>query len=178
MNVPLPAVSTIAWCALVGLGVGAILIFQNRGDKQGPVAARALPKNTLVLSGDLTNPGFTGRYVVAPDGIKKDATLRLQDVADQPLLPEAPPVKLLLSLPIARSAMVGGVNAGSTMQLCGKAPLSFGAVTIHTIGCDRAAANCSAVVELPSSAAADFAVKGLKDQTSAGELRLAASCEQ
>jgi hypothetical protein len=76
-------------------------------------------------------------------------------------------------------SVTGGVNAGSKIRLCGKAPTSFGDVTVQAVRCDygEAATNCSAIIELPGSAVADVAAKALKDESSSKELRLSATCE-
>lgn len=174
----LRSISVIVWCVLVLAGVAYLGFTSDRGAKSGVVAKRQLPKNTLVLAGDIEQPEFVNRYVVAPAGVDKGAVLRPEHVADQPILPEVPPPKLLLSLAVPRADVVKGINAGSKLKLCGKAPLAYGDVTVLAVRCDsnNTGASCSAIVELPGNAAGDVATKGLKDQTSTGEMHLAASC--
>jgi hypothetical protein len=165
------------WCALILIGVCVMIFATNRNTKPGPTATRFLPANTFLTPGDLQISGFTGRYVVSPIGVQKDAELRSEDVGDAPLLTQSS-VKLMLSVPILRSAVQGGVNAGRKLQLCGTASHSFGSVSVLAVHCNSAdlAESCSAVVEVPGTAAGDLADKGLKDQTSLGNLHLAAAC--
>jgi hypothetical protein len=169
-------VSMIIWCGLVLIGLIVLLPGSYRTIKSGPVATRLLPRNTLLLPSETENPGFTYRYIVAKDGVKKGEALRPEDVADQPVLLEAPPAKLLLLLPLPRASVAGGFNAGSKVRLCGKAAVAFGEVTIQAVRCD-ADASCAAAIELPVSAAGDVVAKGLKDQTSTSELRLSTTCD-
>jgi hypothetical protein len=141
------------------------------------VAARFLPPNTLLVTGDLLQPGFTGRYVVAKGGVEKDHRLSAQDVADQPDPPDAPPVRLLLSLPVPFVDVISRVNAGMVVQLCGKPPNAFGPVKVEVVRCNQdEVPSCSATVEVSSDAAAGLANKGLKDKASSAELHLAATC--
>ncbi len=167
------------WGLLILIGVLIIVIVPGEKANPGPIAARFLPRNTLLLPSELTDPGYTSRYVIAQDGIKQGVALRPGDVADQPMLLEAPPVKLMLTLPLPVVSVTGGVNAGSKIRLCGKAPTSFGDVTVQAVRCDygEAATNCAAIIELPGSAVADVAAKALKDESSSKELRLSATCE-
>jgi hypothetical protein len=169
-------ISMIAWVVLVIVGVLVLTFCSDRGGKPGVVTKRDLPRNTLVQAGDIDQPAFVNRYVVAPGGVSKGAALRPEDVADQPILPEVAPPKLLLSLSVPRADVVKGINAGSKFKLCGKAPLAYGDIAVIAVRCGSSGATCSALVELPTSAAADVASKGLKDQASIAEMRLAASC--
>jgi hypothetical protein len=177
-DMPRVVKAMLVWCLLVLAGVIFIVFWgSDRNTKHAPIASRPLPKNTLLLSSDMTNPGFTGRYIVAPNGVKLGAALRPEDVADQPNLLEPQP-KLLLSLPVPQTAVAGGLNAGSKVQLCGKAPLSFGPVITQALRCelDKPAADCAVIVELPSDAVSEVAAKGFKDEASIKELRLSATC--
>jgi hypothetical protein len=167
-------IAWIIWCVLIAGGV-LLIVFGPQPESAGPIATRALPVNTLVLPTDVKYEGYIGRYVVAADGIKEGARLRPQDVAN---LPTVPPIKLLLTLPLRRAMVLDGVNAGSKVQLCGKAPLAFGTVTVQTVHCSAfgVGGDCTSLVEVPAAIGADIATKGLKDQSSAAELRLATTC--
>lgn len=167
------------WGVLTLIGVLVIVFAPGDKSKPGFAASRFLPRNTLLLASELAAPGYTNRYVVAPKGIRQGVALQSDDVADQPVLLEVSPVKLLLTLPIFAASVTAGVNAGKKIRLCGKAPTSFGDVTVQAVRCDpgEAGGNCAAIVELPGSAAADVAVKALKDEASTKELRLSATCD-
>jgi hypothetical protein len=171
-------VSIIAWILLVIGGLCILTFCSDRGGKSSVVTRRDLPRNTLVQASDIEQPTFVNRYVVAPAGVSKGAALRPEDVADQPVLPELAPAKLLLSLSVPRADVVKGINAGSKLKLCGKAPLAYGEVTVLAVRCgsNGTSATCSTLVELPTSAGADVATKGLKDQASTMEMHLAADC--
>lgn len=168
----------LVWGVMVVIGTLCLTLRSWLGPvESGPVAARFLPVNTLLGAGDLQLPGYSGRYIVAPDGVKQGDAVRPQDVAGQPVMAAAQAAKLLLDLPVPQSAVAGGINAGGTVQLCGKAPQSFGPVTVDLVRCPSAhLATCSAIVEVPAGAAGDLASKGLKDQASTSELHLGASC--
>jgi hypothetical protein len=167
----------LVWCLLVLAGLLVLVWGPDR--KPSPIASRTLARNTLLLPADVTYPGFVGRYVAAPDGVKQGAVLRASDIADQPALLDGPQGKLLLSVSISRAAVLAGLNAGSALQLCGKAPVSYGAVTIQAIRCDadKPGSSCASLVDVPTTIAGDLATKVLKDQTATNELRLAASCD-
>lgn len=166
----------IVWCLLVFVGTVFLALY---GKPQGPVASRLLPTNTYLIPGDLTYTGYDGRYVVAPKGLTQGATLHSGDTGDQPNLLEGAQGKLLLMVNLDRSAIIGGLNAGSNTQLCGKAPAAYGPVTIQAVRCEADKSNnrCIAMVDLPKASAGDVVTKALKDQTTTNELRLAAKCD-
>ena len=162
----------LIWAALMLIGLGIIAWSPSKGI--GPTAAHNLERNTLLIPDAVEIPGYSGRYVTAARTIGKGDTLRPQDMGDQPALIEASAVRMLLSLPLSRPAVDGGVNAGSKIELCGKTPLSYGSVVVRAVHCDfgSSTANCVAAVELPNDKAGDIASRGFKDQTSISELRL------
>jgi hypothetical protein len=167
--------SMIAWCVLVLVGT-IVLVGWGRG--ASPVASRHLPLNTLLMSGDLLYQSVTGRYVVAPDGIKQGSPVRPEDLSEQPVLPSAAG-RLLLTLDVLRRDVTAQrLNAGSAVQLCGKAPTDFARATVLLVRCpsDKPDAACSVLLDVPPDKAGDIAGKGLKDDASRKELRLAASC--
>ena len=167
----------LVWCLLVLTGLLVLVWGPDR--KPSSTASRTLARNTLLLPADVTYPGFSGRYVAAPDGVKQGAILRASDIADQPALLDGPQGRLLLSVSISRVAVLGGLNAGSAVHLCGKAPASYGSVTIQAVRCDpdKSAASCATLVDLPKTIAGDLAAKVLNDQAATNELRLAANCD-
>jgi hypothetical protein len=172
-----PAVPSLAWCVLV---LGGIVLIEFGGPRmpEVPRAARTLPVNTWLFGGDLLRPEFSGRYIVAPGGVAKDKPVESQDVADQPVLPRPPPIRLLLSLPVSYRDIVTGINAGATVRLCGKPPLALGAVTVTFVRCAvSGVTDCSAVIEVPPGTAADLAGKGLNNGTWNSELHLAPTCQ-
>jgi len=172
-----PALPSLVWGVLVLAGVVVLVFFSGERKPAWPTATRTLPANTYLVTGELQQAGLSGRYIIAPGGVKQGDPVRPQDIGDQPQLPPAPPVKLLLSLPLAYTDVVTGTNAASTAQLCGKAPLSFGSVAVDVVRCDQSdKPTCSAIVEVPPAAAADLAAEGLKDTNSTSELHLAATC--
>ena len=166
----------IVWCVLVLGGVAFLVVGHRKDAPGGPVPARHLPTNTLLLPGDLTQPGFTGRYIVAPKGVDPVKALQRSDVADRPTWSAASPAQLLLRLQVPWTTISSGINAGSSVQLCGKAPPTFGTVTVQWIRCGEPGASCAAFIEIPSTAAAKIAAEGLKDQASTSELHLATTC--
>ena len=177
------ALPALIWCALILAGVAFLVLGPQKNTASAPVAARSLPRNTLLVPGDLEQRGFADRYVVAPNGVQKGARLQPSDVADQPILPDPRSAELLLALPINRAAIVGGINSGSKVRLCGK-PLSettqteITTVDVYYVYCGQAkdSMNCTAIVELPGSLMARVATKGFIDQLTTGELHLAFSC--
>jgi hypothetical protein len=164
------------WCLLVLVGTIFLTLF---GRPQGPVASRILPMNTYIIPGDLTYPGYDGRYIVAPKGLTQGATLQTGDTADQPNLLDGSQGKLLLLVNVDRSVILGGLNAGGTTLLCGNAPAAYGAVTVQAVRCEADKSNnrCIAMVDLPKASAGDVVAKGLKDQTATTDLRLATKCD-
>lgn len=171
------ALPSLVWCVLVLVGL-MFIEFGGAGRSEAPRATHSLPFDTWLLNGDLRWPGFSGRYIVTPGGVAKDMPVGPSDLADQPVVPGAPPVRLLFSLPVSYADVVKGVNAGTTAQLCGKAPLALGTVTVTFVRCAAdGTTDCSAVVEVPASAAADLVGKGVKDGTWISELHLAPTCK-
>lgn len=166
----------VVWCILILAGT-VFLVWSRPGS--APTASRALPINTYLMPGDLSYPGYDGRYVVAPKGLVAGATLRPADVADQPSLIDGPHGRLLLLVNVDRAAVVGGLNAGSNTQLCGKPPTAYGGVTVQAVRCeaDRTAPRCVAVIDLAKAIAAEVVAKALKDQSTTTELRLATKCD-
>ncbi len=172
------ALPSVLWFGLVLGGLAFINWGPSAKPPLGPIAARFLPTNTYIVSGDLVLDGFTNRYIITPEGVPQGRTIRPQDVADQPVIPAAPPVRLLLSLPVTRAMVAAGLNAGKMAQLCGKAPEAIGTVTVLSLRCGGGGPGeaCTAVIEFPLETAGDLAAKGLKDKAQVKDLRLADKC--
>ena len=64
----------------------------------------------LLQAGDVEPSAFVDRYIVAPSGVQKGAAVRPEDVADQPILPEVSPSRLLLSVAVPLRDPTGAVS--------------------------------------------------------------------
>lgn len=151
----------LVWCVLVVIGILAV---GWRGDQPGPVAARKLPLNTLLLKGDLVPDAFAGRYVVRPpDGVPAGLALHLRDVAEQPVMPSSLEVGAYISVPVAAEEIAYGVNAQATAQLCDKDRAHLATVQIVVVRCDRAppapGVDCFALARVPDTEATKLAGK-------------------
>jgi hypothetical protein len=167
----------LIWCGLIVIGL-FFLVF-GPDQRPQPTAARDMAKNTFLLPNDINLQGFSGRYVVAPDGIKRGAVLKPSDVGDEPALLDGAQGRLLLAVAVPSAGVAKGWNAGSKLQLCGKGPTTFGPVTLAAVRCETgkpSVTTCAGLVELPKTGASDVASKALKDQTT-NELRLAEICD-
>lgn len=168
----------LVWCVLVVIGLAFV---GGKDDRSGPVAARQLPLNTLLLKSDLVPDVYAGRYVVKqPDGVAAGVPLRPQDVASQPVMPSGLEVGTYYSVPVAAAEIAYGANARATVHLCGKGGVDLATVQIVVVHCDSATpapgVDCSALIQVPDAAASKLAAKAIKDQTTAKELTLSRKC--
>ncbi len=139
-------------------------------------AATRLPQNTL-LRGDIQQPGFTGRYIVAPAGIDPGKEIKPIDVGDTPipLLTSTP--KWLMVIPLAQASALDGISVGATSRLCGGSADPLASVTIQYLRCASAGSQCSATVDVPIDAMTiGTMIKGLQVKDDLGKLHIAPSC--
>jgi hypothetical protein len=178
MKLPIKVVSWLSWVGIVLFGL-ALLIFIRPQQPAAPApnatAAADLPLNTL-LRGDLQNPGFSGRYIVAAAGVKAGNLIKAQDVGDAPIPPGAPPAKLLLIIPVEGTANSIDLQVGSKHKLCSASPDELATVTVQFVHCADGDDHCSATLEVPLYAAANVAAGGLNADESVNALHLADSC--
>jgi hypothetical protein len=141
----------ILWTVMV-LGGTAFLTVCHGPRTQNVRASRDLPRNSL-LQGDIEQPGFSGRYVTAPAGIKAGAVIGTGDVGDGPIPSLTSSTKLLFVIPVPNGSTLDKMQVGTKMVLCGRSQKPLGAVTAQYLRCERLGTNCSVTVELPIESA-------------------------
>jgi hypothetical protein len=159
------------WTLLVAGGFVYLLFWPAPRPPDNLKVTRDLAVNSLLLSGDLTVAGYSGRYVAKPGGLHpqdKD-TVRQSDLSDKPTILNPDEIQLSVSVPW--ELIVAGLNAGTSKILCRKGSPPLGAVTVRYVSCDRAGlgGKCFAMVQIPLDKAADLATQ-LKTQPAGFQL--------